>query len=180
MSVTLDAYHDAVKNWLESNKDLAWLKEVLLYPEIEETLATPTALFAITGWERSDEDDGSGKLFIDLNCELMVVFSAEIEKPEQTIRNAVMALSLYIDKCRFGLPIRAATFLSAQPDALLLELDEYPTWSLQFVQTLEIGKVSDVLNAEVFNKPSKVMLGTAPNIGKGHEDDYETVYSESA
>lgn len=179
MSITLDEYHQAVKSWLESNEDLTWLKEVLIYPEIDGQLPTPCALFAITGWEKSDEDDGSGKCFFDLNCELLVVFSMQEVEYQKLIRDAVMALSLKIDKCRFGLPIRGASFLSAQPDGLVPELDDYEAWSIQFSQTVEIGGVNTVLCAETFN-PKEIFLGMKPNIGPGHEGDYERVYSESA
>lgn len=177
MSISLDEYHDAVKDYLESNEDLAWLKEVRIYPEVEEKLPTPIVFFGITGWEHSDEDDGTGKLLLDLSCELIVAVSLDMEERAKFLRDAAMALSLHIDGCRFGLQMREATFLSAQPDGLVPELDEYDAWSIQFSQTVEIGSVNSALNAAVFN-PSQVMLGLAPDIGTGHEADYEVVSSE--
>lgn len=170
MSITLDEYHNAVKHYLGSQENLSWLKEVHIYPEIEGKLETPCALFAVTGFGESGEDDGTGRFFPQLQCELFVVVDMETENSQRLVRDAAMALSMHIHDCRFGLKIKGAKWTSAQPDGFVPELDEYDVWSIQFTQDVEIGEV--LISAPVVNE-KKVSM--SPDIGREHEEDYTDV-----
>ncbi|MGB2080041.1 MAG: hypothetical protein ACPHV3_09650 [Vibrio sp.] len=166
--ITLTDYHDAVVTWIKDNA--SWLQSVDYYPETRTELATPCAFFSVEDWEKSEKQRANGQLSLDVRCELILVFGMLEPEYQRAIRNAAMALSLLIDDARFGLTIPGAVLESASPDAFDPELDGYAVWSIRWLQRLDIGDIE--ISADEF-KPSKILVGLSPDIGLGHEQDYE-------
>lgn len=172
MSIHLTDYHDAVKKHiLEKTK---WLRSFTEYPETSTALQTPCAFFQIEDFERAETQRMNGTLAVDLSCEIIVVLGIDDPSNQLEVRNAAMSLAMQVDGSRFGLACDEARFVSAAPDALHEELDGYAAWSIRFSHRIEVGKdeykpdFDDVI-------PHTVHVGFAPEIGAGHEEEYEQI-----
>ncbi|GAB3528661.1 hypothetical protein [Photobacterium alginatilyticum] len=168
--IHLTTYHNAVKTWLD--EQLPWLKVVDCYPEVKKTLQTPCAFFAVSDWDRADSQPMNGQLCVTLNCEILAVLGMADAQYQLEVRNAAMAIGLKIEGSRFGMPIKPAVFVSAEPDAFQPELDEYAVWSIRFNQDIEVGE--DAFKPEGLT-PTQVVVGYSPDIGKQNHDKYEQV-----
>ncbi|MCG7551568.1 hypothetical protein [Pseudoalteromonas sp. Of7M-16] len=137
--IHLDDYHKGVSQWLLSN--IHWLKSVECYPESGGAIDVPCGLFAISGWQPADHHPGNGQLSLTLHCEILIAFSVEYSTHQLDVRNAAMALSIEVDNNSFDIPgVKPARLIGASPDALHPELDDYAVWSVQFVQSVTVGK----------------------------------------
>lgn len=136
--IHLDDYHKEVRRWLLSN--IQWLKSVEYYPESSGAIETPCAFFAVSGWQPDDHQPGNGQLSLTLHCEILIAFSVKYSTHQLDVRNAAMALSIEVDNNNFDIPgVKPARVISASPDALHPELDDYAVWSVQFVQPATVG-----------------------------------------
>ena len=172
--IHLTSYHQAVKQWLTDN--LPWLKLVDCYPETETALTTPCAFFAVSDWDRADSQPMNGQLGVTLNCEILAVLGMADAQYQLEVRNAAMAIGLKVEQSRFGLPIKPAVFVSAEPDAFQPELDEYAVWSIRFNQEIEVGE--DAFKPEGLT-PTTIKVGYSPDLGAQDDEKYEQVVPDA-
>jgi hypothetical protein len=135
--IHLTDYHEAVRLWLKSH--VPWLKSVEYYPEITETLETPCAFIAVMGWEPEPNQPGNGQLSVKMHCEILVAVGVKEDTHQLDARNAAMFLSVVLQNTNFGLKAMPVNVLSANPDALEPELDDYAVWAIKYVQNVTIG-----------------------------------------
>lgn len=143
--IHLDDYHAGVARWLKGK--FQWLKSVECYPEVKTPLPTPCAFFSVVGWEPEQHQPGNGQFAVTLHCETLLVVGTESAENQQYARNAAMGFSAGVQNSNFELPVAPAQVVSANPDALNPELDDYVVWAVNWVQKVTVG--STVFNEEV-------------------------------
>ena len=168
--IHLTDYHNKVIEWLST--ELEWLQSIDYYPEIEKTLTTPCAFFAVTDWDKSENQPMNGQLCVTLNCEILAVLGMAKDCYQLEVRNAAMAIALKVDQARFGMPVEPAFFTTATPDAFNPELDEYAVWSIRFSQDIHVGKDEFKPDGLV---PTQIKVGVSPDIGAQNQDKYEAL-----
>ena len=72
---------------------------------------------------------------------------------------------------RWGQAIGAAEVRVVGPDACAPGLDKYVVWRVEWQQVMHLGE--SVWTNEGGNIPTTGMIGFAPAIGEGHEDQYQ-------
>jgi hypothetical protein len=171
VSIHLDSYHAAVSDYLLD--ELPFLASVEEYPEVYDELLTPCGFFGVMDWDKPEDQTMTGQLSLSLNCQLLLVFTAEKAVSHKSIRNAAMAASLKIDNARFGLEVAPALFVSAQPWAFEPGLEQYEVWAVSFKHEVEIGV--DEYAAMPDFLPTKVYTGVPPSTGLDAIDEYDQV-----
>lgn len=174
----LGQYHDAV---ITALKKIAWLRDADAYPERNiprfTGLVTPAVYFTINSWEQDGGNEG--QLNIALSCDLFVVVDANgssTAKPEIFLRTAAADITQWIDGQQFGLGhISPAVFGSAERDEFDPRMDDYLVWRISFTQAAAFG--ADPF-AQTGAPLKEVWLGTAPDTGRAHVDDYQLIWED--
>ncbi|MGY2573754.1 hypothetical protein [Vibrio sp. C8] len=179
MAITLTQYHEAVILWLQNNEYLDWLVHAVSYPELDSPPTKNSAYFGVTNWEKSEQQNCTGEVAMDLSCQLLVVFPQGTPDVQLVIREAVMSLCLELENQRFGLEAKALQLISVEPDAFNPELDECEVWSIRWIHQIFIGSVNKGLIAETYIPSGKIMVGYSPDIGEGNEPKYDAVYDKT-
>jgi hypothetical protein len=168
MGMTLDEYHDTVKNYIKSQ--LSWLKEVYLYPEIKADFASPCAFLAIKDWEPADDAPADTQKKINLSCAIVVAVSCTTTDVQRVVRDAAMAVTVLVDENRLGVKGDCAKVLQAQPESFAPALEGYELWSVEFIHPIYVGTSSYIGNEGAV--PKKILSSCAPLIGVPNEPFY--------
>ncbi|MBF0035817.1 hypothetical protein HAX39_25035 [Citrobacter freundii] len=179
-SYTQDEYHKAVTDTL---KAIDWQREVGFYPDDKTPLDTPSIYFSVDSWSRANR--GTDQLHIDMDCSIWVVVSRSLvcsehnplfDSPELYTRSLAADISQLVEGHNFGLEIEPATFQSATMDNFDRGLIDYYVWRISYGQTLPIGR-----DLHDFYRPplKQIYVSKAPDIGIGHEDDYDPMFPET-
>lgn len=174
-SYTQDEYHKAVTDVL---KAIDWQREVSFYPDDRTPLDTPALYFSVDSWSRANK--GTDQLHVDMDCSIWVVVSRSLvcafDSPELYARALAADISQLVENHNFGLELEPAVFQSATMDTFDRGLVDYYVWRISYGQELPIGK-----DPHDFHRPplTQIYVSKAPDIGAGHEDDYDPMFPET-
>ncbi|MFM2476363.1 hypothetical protein [Celerinatantimonas sp. MCCC 1A17872] len=169
----MDAYCDTLASYL--TEQCSWLQSAGDYPEKTDPLATPCAFINIDGWDVPDDGEHNGQTSVSLDVQILVVIGLESEVYQRTVRNAAAAVTSVISDSLLNMNFRPAQFTSAQPYAFDPELDEYAVWEVRYKHTVDFGQSLFAFDGIT---PTTVLVGLSPDIGSGHQDDYQQVIPE--
>lgn len=178
-SYTQNDYHVAVTDVLKS---IEWQREVGFYPDDRTPLETPGLYFSVDSWSRADK--GTDQLNIEMDCSIWIIVSRslkcdqdhpDLDSPELYTRSLAADISQLVETNNFGLDIEPSVFQSATMDTFDKGLIDYYVWRISYGQTIPIGKDPH----DFPRTPLKqIYVGIAPDIGLGHEDDYDPLFPE--
>lgn len=171
-----------------SGQALDGVKIIKMYPlgdlEIDD-LPLPAILVDLYEIEPDPEADlGTGKMGVQLMMQLWVVVAATERGAPLTVRKLAMAAGAIIhDGYRFGSPVSPAKVTDIIGMPKLQDNRQYLIWSVEWQHATTIG-AEDMLciddppvDADDINQ---VLWGTPPEVGTGHESDYEEPYDVEA
>lgn len=173
--ITLVELHTAV---LAHLRDVSWQRFTGSYPEVKTALVTPALYFAVNAWSRAEA--GTDQLHVDVDCSIYLAVNRSLDiegraSPELYARDLADDLTCLVDAQTFGLEIEPSVFVSAEVDEFDEEMDDYHVWRIDFSVLLPVGPdPHDITRAPL----QQVWLGKAPDIGKGHEEDYLALLPE--
>ncbi len=173
-TLTIEDIHEGIKEAL--SKAFPSLETVDDYPTEEGKIATPAAFLNLAAIEPDDEgdgDDGTERLISTLRWELSLVLG-KVPTKEIKRQTRVMAanVSLWVKGNRFGLRVRPAAFMRAEPDDFSPVLSRYAPWVVEFEQTVALGESVWDDTAVV---PDAIYVSMVPYTGLEHVDDYVEV-----
>nr|DAR96802.1 MAG TPA: tail completion protein [Caudoviricetes sp.] len=170
--VTLDALHEAITGAIRAQfPDLATVEA---YRQDRKNLPVPACLVELSEMEAgNDLDLGTEQLAVMARFEarLVIGFRQGGRNPGLEIRKLAAAVAAFVHQQRWGLPVGPADVLGAWPDDFDPNLEQYECWRIEWQQVIHLGE--SVWHDEgVTPEP---VLSWAPEIGAGHEADYEPV-----
>lgn len=173
-SVSIVQYHDALMATLGR---LPWAKQARAYPEEATAITTPALFFSLNGWSPADNVHG-GQTGVELDCAVYVICDKaatdEVHNPEVYARALAADLTQLLHGNQFGLPAcEPAAFVSASRDEFDPALDGYIVFCVSYTQTTAFG---DDAFAPTGAPLQRAMLGQVPDVGPGHEADYQQIY----
>lgn len=171
-AVTIESLHEGIKQAL--SEAFTELKTVDDYPTEKGRIATPAAFLDLAALEPDAEggEDGTERLVMTLRWELYLVLGLPVPEVKRAVRTLAANVALWVQGNRFGLPVRPAQFIRAEPNDFSPGLERYLPWVVEFEQTVLLG--SSVWDADGV-VPTELYLGYEPNTGPDHIDDYERV-----
>lgn len=169
----LDQYCDNLANYLTEH--CTWLKSAGDDQQQPDSLKTPCTLIHITGWKAANNDEHNGQTRLNLEIQLLVVVSRATKNYQHMVRNFAAELSCLVSGSSFGMPYPPAQLVGAQPYTLDKALDGYAAWGVNYQHQVDLGQ-----NLFEFNgyTPRNVWVGVSPDIGSGHQDDYQQMIPE--
>ncbi|WP_053982225.1 hypothetical protein [Marinagarivorans algicola] len=173
MGITLDEYHASVVNFLK--RELSWLKNVYVYPDIKADFASPCAFLAVKDWEPADDSPADTQKKINLSCAIVVAVSCTTTDVQRVVRDAAMAVTVLVDDSRLGVVGDCARVLQAQPESFAPALEGYELWSVDFIHPIYVGASSYVGHEGAV--PHKILSSCAPLIGLPNEPFYTELKS---
>ncbi len=167
---SLDEFHDAVLTTLKKAFGEK-VQTVEDYRNDDHHIVTPAIFFDITNIAYGESRDD--RLPVELDCSLTLILSNEFPNVGRQIRNFAVETIKVIEDANFGLSRTATvpTGIAARPDPSFdPEKPATTSFVVSWVQTIHLARVTTE-DKEVV--PCQVWIGFDPNIGKGHEKDYE-------
>jgi hypothetical protein len=153
-----------------------------------DTLPTPACLLDLTEFEaQPDDDPGTEQIAVlgRFEAELVIGFRGD-ERPKHTIRLLAANLAAWLHKRRWTdpdnpdkkLPTMAAQVVGAYRDDFAgraagkrdTTLGQFEVWRVEWMQLFHLGV--GVWNDEGVT-PTTPLYSWSPDIGIGHEDDYQ-------
>jgi len=168
--VLMADYHNAV---LSALRDVSWVKSAEIYPGNTTNLKPSTVYFSVANWAYFANADGQLQVKFDSN--LFIAMSRQDTVDIQVaIRTAAAELSHWVEGQQFGLDaLDCAVFTQAEPYEPESVQDDYVVWLVSFSQVAALGADPNESTAV----PMKdILLGKAPDIGRLHRSDYQSVY----
>lgn len=148
------------------------VRTVADYRNDRARLPLPAILIELEDMEGvPDDDPGTGQLAVMARWVARVIIGFRTQSAEREIRRLAGALGAFAHLNRWGQPIGPAEVLVIGPDAFAPELDKYVVWRVEWQQVMHLGR--SVWMNEGGNIPTTVLIGFAPEIGEGHEDQYQ-------
>lgn len=167
---TLDAVHTGIVSAIQAQfPDL----HVEAYRLDRKLFPTPACLIELTEFEAYDMDPGSEQFAANalFEARLIIGFRQGVKNPKLEIRKLAAAFCAFARSNRWGCPIGPAEVVGAYPDDFDPELDQYECWRVEWRQVIHLGE-SVWAGWNDGEPPSQVLVGTAPEVGPGHEGDY--------
>lgn len=151
-------------------------------PEERKTLPIPACLLTLTEMEAdNDIDPGTEQLAVNATFEAQFIIS-NIRNPEAAlkVRTLTAAFMAWLRKRRWTnpsdttkkLPTGPANVVGGYPDDFNPAMDRYEIWRVEWQQVIHLG--DSVWNDDGVT-PSQVFFSWSPEIGFGHEGDYEEI-----
>lgn len=170
-AVDLDALHTAICARIKA--EIPDFVTVEAYREDRKNLPVPACLIDLIEMEPDpDADPGTSQLSVIGRFEALIIIGRRDPKKEMAVRRLAARVALLTRTERWGQRVGAGYPIACEPDAFSPELDQFAVWRVEWAQPFEIG-------ASIWNNdgalPTDVLASWAPDIGLGHEDDYEDV-----
>ena len=174
---------NALKAKTGTGMPLAGVRVIKMYPlgdlEIDD-LPLPALLMDLYEIEPDPDCDlGTGQLGVQLMLQLYVVVAGTPRGAPLTVRKLALAAGAIInDGNRFGSPVSPAKVTNIIGMPKLQDTNrQYLIWSVEWQHATVIGTEDQIcddppVDADQINE---VFLGTVPDVGVGHETDYERV-----
>lgn len=171
-SIDLDAAHDAVLAAIRAAFPV--FQTVDDYARVSKTIQTPACFLTLAEFEPEEGDGGTGtgQLSVALRWEFRVVLGIRDIDSARNVRKLAADIALWGHGNRFGMLAGASRFIRAEPDEFSPKLQHYDPWLVEFEQGILLGE--SVWSDEGV-APSEILVGYVPDVGPGHEDDYEEV-----
>lgn len=151
-------------------------------PESRKGLPIPACLLRLSEMESDNEDDpGTEQLAVVATFEAyFIINNIRTPKAALEIRKLAAAFMAWLRKRRWSnpdnpekkLPTGPANVVGGFPDDFSPELDKFDVWRVEWQQIIHLGE--SVWNDDGVT-PSEVFVSWSPDIGFGHEGDYEKV-----
>lgn len=166
----LTAGHDAMEAaFLEA---MPWLKTVDAYKPLQGGQAVTSPAVLIEAVEMQPGRKASnGKTPVEVEFAAHCILSVTTSRVELAIRNFAALVIQFVDGNRWGLgeEVERPTELSAYPGMFKPDEKGFESWVVNWKQVFHLGEpetLPDYL-------PTDVFIGEYPNVGPGHEDDYD-------
>ncbi|MFZ0615425.1 MAG: hypothetical protein WAN16_03120 [Chthoniobacterales bacterium] len=169
--IQLPELHEAIKAGLKAKFPKV---TVDYYSRPGEKIAVPAIFFELEAIEDANpSDNGTEQL------EVLLRFSAECittykQGGKLSARLFAASVASFVHRNKFGKPITPGRFASSGMESFRQAEDSYESWSVKWTHTAFLG--TSIWDPSGIT-PEHVMLGFAPEIGPGHEDDYIEVAS---
>jgi len=178
MSGSISTYLDALKTKLtEVFAERVDTIDYLLVVDSNKKLDTPAILLEV---ESIDEgiDAGDEKTPLSLKVSAFCILSKETTHDachaEVEIINFAAEVIATIRNQRWGLTgIGKPTAITSQPALFNPGKEGDEVWQVSWEQSMDVGTS---IWAPSGTTPSTVFLGRSPDVGTGHEDDYEQIF----
>lgn len=175
--VSIDALQDAIVADIKAA--FPDLKTVEFYGEQRSGMLLPACQLDVPEWQDFDSPDpGTGQQPVMMRFEARFIISGvQAQESKRSIRRLAAAFSAFLYKRRWTdaaspgkkLPTGPSEFMGAYHDAFHPELDQYQVWRVEWQQYVPLG---ESVWADGDAPPARVFVGSAPDIGAGHEPDY--------
>lgn len=188
--IDLGVLHDAIERDIRAA--FPQLRTVEFYRSDRKELPTPACLLELTEMEGLPDDDPGTEqqaVMAQFTAELIIGWRETDEgKAKLVIRKLAGALAAWLRLRKWTnysgttpkLPTGAAQVIGAYQDDFAAlgrqrsqDLEQFEVWRVEFQFRVHLGNT--VFDNEEF-PPPEVWTGQAPEIGTGHEDDYDKVY----
>lgn len=164
------------------------LRTVEFYREDRKTLPMPACLLEMVDLEAMlDDDPGTDQLSVMAQFEAELVIGFRTPQAKLSIRMLAASLSAWLRNRKWTdytgtrpkLPTGAAQVIGAYQDDFNIVgrdgdrgLPQYEVWRVEWQQMIHLGQTVWTDEGET---PSDPMFSWSPEIGDGHEDDYQPV-----
>lgn len=180
--ITLDELHQAIEVAIRAQ--FPALKLVEFYREEEERSPPtpdqlPACLLEMSEMEPTpDIDPGTEQLAVNARFEARLVIGFRTPKAKLEIRKLAAAFAVFLRLKRWPRLANPAVTLGTgpaevttiMPDDFNPELDRYEVWRVEWLQPLHLG--TSIWKDEGVT-PQAPLYSWRPDIGFGHEDDYQ-------
>ncbi len=147
------------------------LKSCEAYPQFVKKIATPAVLLEMGAMDPS-QDPGTGELALDARFSVYVIVSCGDPDFNLATRELAAQIAIVVAGNRWGLPVGPARIDSIEPDTFKPNILGYEIWRVSWTHLILLG---DSVWDDSGVTPSEIYLGYSPDIGFGHEDDYQRV-----
>jgi FAD/FMN-containing dehydrogenase len=145
------------------------------YPQDRRPKSTPALYLEIDEMEGAgDEDPGTSQQALSLRYAARIVLPRSMDQVGRQVRMLAAAVAAFAHLNRFGQRVNPAQVIGAYPDAFEPELDQYVVWRVEWQQVGHFG-TSVWLEYSQGETPGSPVYSWAPDIGLGHEPDYQPV-----
>ncbi|HKY46145.1 MAG TPA: hypothetical protein VJM50_23845 [Pyrinomonadaceae bacterium] len=170
--VDLQALHEAIRSQIAAA--FPSFKTVEFYRDDEdEKMPTPACLLHMTEAEPAPEQDaGTGQWPALLRFEAHIIMAHRSDVTPIEIRKAATAVATWLHLRRWGpaTPTDPCAVIACEPDEFAPNLDKFKVWRVEWVNMAMLG-VSAWHNDGTI--PDDALYSWSPEIGIGHEDDYQ-------
>lgn len=149
----------------------------------------PACLLEMSEMEpEPDDDPGTDQLAVNARFEARLIISFREPRAKLEIRRLAAAFAAWLRLKRWPhptkpgrtLPTGPAQVIAILPDDFGPELDRYEVWRVEWLQPIHLGKGTwndegVVPGAPLYGSP---LYSWAPDIGFGHENDYQEAIPE--
>ena len=165
------ALHDAILNAVTAAFPI--FATVDDYPVDHNVKAVPAFFLDMEEMHQSNDMDAEdGTVPVEFRFCGRIVMASNTPTVGRTIRALALALGALINKSRFGMPINAAIFEGAFPDAFSPALDQYTVWRVEW-RMVGFGGASVWLDTSEPIKGMTFHYSFAPDIGIPFKDEYQ-------
>jgi hypothetical protein len=182
--VSVQAYQDAVVAQIQSAfpdfKTVAFDREEVDRDALEAA-DLPAILLDLSEFENEGvEDRGTGQLAMRARIEARLIIGYRTTRAKTAARTAAGCLAAWLRLKRFtgdNVWTEPAYVIGAYRDDFAPGCDRYVVWRVEWTQVLQLGE-SIWQDAGVM--PSNPTYSFAPDIGLGHESDYQPIFPAGA
>ena len=171
MTITVKLFHQAISDAIQEH--FYGKVQVVSYPLETNEIQTPAVILEMESAEES-QDPGDGRIALHCRLAAHCILGFQTENIGLEVRSFAAQLFVLLTDNKFGLGNKVSW-----PEGLELHPGEFKpgkagfeSWCVIWEQTIYLGE-SEWDDARIV--PEIVMLGIAPNIGTGHEPDYEDI-----
>jgi hypothetical protein len=171
VSTSLKDFHDAIIQAVTDHFD--GKVHVLVYPEELSQVQTPAVLLEMDSGE-DGQDLGDDRISLSCQFALHCILGFKTENIGLAVRDFSSQVFILLKDNLFGCgrDVSRPENISMSPGEFKPGVAGYESWCVTWEQTIFLG-VSAWNDTGVV--PEIVMLGIAPDIGIGHEPDYEDI-----
>lgn len=173
MNISIEEIHTRIENAIKAQ--FPDLQVVEFYREERDAVPTPACLLDMPEFEDAPDDDpGTNQLAIRarFEAELLLGFRTTKAKLSARVLAAALAQFIHADLRRIVTSMGPPSAIHAHRSDFKPELDKYEVWHVEWWQVIYLGE--SIWTDEGLT-PTNVFVGVSPNIGTGHETDYEQV-----
>lgn len=163
--------HDAIEQHLRDSFTATELPTIEQYPDLAKKISVPAVLIELEDLTPAD-DPGTGELAMTARFAAYIILHQTPKAGLQAANLAALIALRIVEGSRFGQPVGSAKIVRVAPVDFKPQLFGYAAWSVEWTHEIRIGdSVWDGTGIPV----TDIMVGWSPDIGIGHEPDYEQV-----
>lgn len=146
----------------------------------KEEMPVPCILLDCEEFEVNEDDSGTEQIPTTWSFEaLIIIKELGVPRARFIIRAIAASVSSWLKLRRWEIPndpegrkfrTGPARVAGAYRDGFNSQLDQYAAWRVEWRQDIDLGDDYWLQPGDLI--PDHIWLGMAPDIGKGHEDDY--------